>query len=161
MRVNTFRKAYSVGGVLLLLEFLAQFYVIAASMFTTTAGQIAEQTSGEVTTPVVQNVEPFSAVHAVNGVFVIPATILILVGLSFGARYPWRTTGLTALLLVLMVVQFALAVVGFLGVAAVAGLHGINALVLVGLGGWLTWNNWVFRRRAPAAQAAIRPAEAP
>ena len=31
-----FRKAYSVGGVLLLIEFLTQFYVIAASMFTTT-----------------------------------------------------------------------------------------------------------------------------
>ncbi len=159
--MNIFRKAYSVGGLLLLLEFLTQFYVIAASMFTTTARQVAGATNAEVTTTAVQNVEPFSAVHAVNGVFIIPATILILVGLSFGARYPWRTTVLTALLLVLIAVQFALAVVGFLGVPAIAGLHGINALVLVGLGGWLTWTNWAFGRRAPATPVAIRPAEAP
>ena len=159
--MNLFRKAYSVGCVLLLLEFLTQFYIIAASMFTTTARQIAEATNADVTTTAVQNVEPFSAVHAVNGVFIIPSTILILIGLSFGARYPWRTTVLTALLLVLMAVQFGLAVVGFQGVPAVGGLHGINALVLIGLGGWLTWKNWAFGRRALATPVAIRPAEAP
>ena len=83
------------------------------------------------------------------------------IGLSFGAYYPWRTTVLTALLMGLMVVQFALAVIGFLGVPAVGGLHGINALVMVGLGGWLTWKNWAFGRRAPATPVAIRHAEAP
>ena len=161
MRVTMFRKAYSVGGVVLLLEFLTQFYVIAASMFTSMSRQIAEVTNADVATSALENVEPFTAVHAVNGVFIIPATILILIGLSFGARYRWRTTVLTALLVVLMVVQFALAVVGFLGVPAIGGLHGINALVMVGLGGWLTLKNWAFGRRAAALPVAIRHAEAP
>ena len=161
MRVNIFRKAYSVGGVVLLLEFLTQFYVIAASMFTTMSRQIAEATNADVATTALQNVEPFTAVHAVNGVFIIPSTILVLVGLSFGARYPWRTTALTALLMVLMVVQFALAVVGFLGVPAIGGLHGINALVMVGLGGWLTWKNWAFGRQHPPPPVAISHAEVP
>jgi len=130
-------------------------------MFTTTAKDVADVSNSEITTAAVQNVELFSAVHAVIGVFIIPPTILILVGLSFGARYSWRTTGLTGLLLLLLVVQFALAVFGFLGVPAVAGLHGINALALVGLGGWLTWKNWAFGHRAAAAQVASGPAESP
>jgi len=161
MRVNIFRKAYSLGGVVLLLEFLTQFYVIAASMFTTMSRQIAEATNADIATAALQNVELFTAVHAVNGVFIIPSTILVLVGLSFGARYPWKTTALTALLLVLMAVQFALAVVGFLGVPAIGGLHGINALVMVGLGGWLTWKSWAFGGRHPPSPVAMSHAEVP
>src|SRR6266516_1388933 len=161
MRVTMFRKAYSVGGVLLQSEFLTQFYVIAASMFTTTGKEVAGAANAEVMPTTVQNVEFFSAVHAANGVFVIPPTILILICLSLGARYPWRTTGLTVLLLPLLVIQFALAVVGFLGVPAVAGLHGINALILVALGGWLTWRNWAFGQRATAAHLASGSVESP
>ncbi len=148
--MNTFRKAYSVVGVVLLLEFLTQFYVIAASMFTTLATQIPIANNAQLTQTAVQEPETFAAVHAAIGVFVIPPTILILVALSFGARYPWRTTVFTAMLFLLLMVQFGLAVIGFVGFAAVAGLHGINALVLAGLGGWLTWKNWAFGSRGAA-----------
>ena len=73
---------------------------------------------------------------------------MLLVGLSLGARYRWRTTSLTALLFLLLLVQFALAVVGFLGIAAVAGLHGINALLMAGPGIYLVKNTRALRRPA-------------
>lgn len=131
------RKIYSGVGALLLLEFLAQFYTIAASGFTTVANQIASANS-RVSSAAAFEIEPFGAAHAVIGVFIVPLTILALIGLSLGSRYPRKTTVMAAVLFLLWVVQFALAYVGFLGVAALAGLHGINALVMVGIGIYLT-----------------------
>ena len=145
------RKVYSVVGALLLLEFLAQFYTIASSGFTTVASEIANVGSPTwVASAAVYEIDPFGAAHAVIGVFIVPMTILALIGLSFGARYPRKTTVMAALLFLLWVVQFALAFVGFLGVAALAGLHGINALVMVGLGIYLVKSNWAFGRQTPA-----------
>jgi hypothetical protein len=133
---------YSVAGVLLLLEFGAQFYTIASSGFTKVASEIAQRPTGAS-----PELEPFAIAHAVIGVFIVPLTILALIALSVGARYPRRTTILAALLLLLWVVQFGLAYVGFLGVAPLAGLHGINALAMVGLGIYLVRSNWAFGRR--------------
>jgi hypothetical protein len=100
----------------------------------------------------------------VNGVFIVPITILALIILSFGARYPRKMTVMAALLFLLWVVQFALAFVGFLGVAALAGLHGINAVVMVGLGIYLVRSNWAFWSQEPASGLEIglsTPAERP
>ena len=138
------RKMYSVLGALLLLEFLAQFYTIASSGFTTVAKEIANAGNNGAGSAAAYEIEPFGAAHAVIGVFIVPTTILALIGLSFGARYPRKTTVMAALLFLLWVVQFALAFVGFLGVAALAGLHGINALVMVGLGVHLVKSTWAF-----------------
>jgi hypothetical protein len=138
------RKMHSVVGALLLLEFLAQFYTIASSGFTTVAKEIANAGNAGAWSPAVYEVEPFAAAHAVIGVFIVPATILALIGLSFAARYPRKTTVMAALLFLLWAVQLALAFAGFLGVAALAGLHGINALVMVALGIYLVKSNWAF-----------------
>ncbi len=148
--IRNLGKMYSVVGALLLLEFVAQFYTIASSGFTTVASEIANAGNPGVASATVNGVELFGAAHAVIGVFIVPMTILALIGLSFGARYPRKTTVTAALLFLLWVVQFALAFVGFLGVAALAGLHGINALVMVGLGIYLVKSNWAFWPQAPA-----------
>ena len=153
--IRNLGKMYSVVGALLLLEFLAQFYTIASSGFTTVASEIANVASPTwVASAAVHEIDPFGAAHAVIGVFIVPMTILALIGLSFGARYPRKTTVMAALLFLLWVVQFALAFVGFLGVAALAGLHGINALVMVGLGIYLVKSNWAFWPQAPAPDAS-------
>ena len=141
---------YSVVGALLLLEFLAQFYTIASSEFTSVASKIANAGNPSAASPV-DEIDLFGAAHAVIGVFVVPMTIVALIILSFGARYPRRTTVMTALLFLLWAVQFALAFLGFLGVAALAGLHGINALVMVGFGIYLVRRNWALWSRAPAS----------
>src|SRR6202165_420530 len=145
------RKIHSVVGAMLLLEFLAQFYTIASSGFTVAANQIANAVNPGVAGAAAPEIDLFGEAHAVNGVFIVPITIVALIALSFGARYPRRTTVMTALLFLLWVVQFALGFVGFLGVAApLAGLHGLNALVMVGLGIYLGKSNWAFGRQAPA-----------
>ena len=70
-----------------------------------------------------------------------------MLGLSFGSRYPWRTTVMTGVLFLLLVIQLVLA---HTGIAVLSGLHGVNALVMVGLGGFLTGRNWAFGRGAVA-----------
>jgi len=146
---RNFRKMYSVIGALLLLEFLAQFYTIASSAFTSVADKIANA-GNPTAASAVDEPDLFGAAHAVIGVFVVPLTIAALIGVSVGARYPRRTTVLAALLFLLWLIQFALAFVGFLGVAALAGLHGVNALAMVGLGIYLVKSNWAFGRPTPA-----------
>src|SRR3979409_26867 len=91
------RKMYSVVGALLLLEFLAQFYTIASSGFTSVANSIANSRNSSAASAV-DEIDLFGAAHAVNGVFVVPITILALIILSFGARYPRKTTVMAALL---------------------------------------------------------------
>jgi len=141
---------YSVVGALLLLEFLAQFYTIASSGFTSVASKIAN-TGNPSAASAVDEIDLFGAAHAVIGVFVVPITIVALIILSFGARYPRKTTVMTAVLFLLWVVQFALAFLGFLGVPALAGLHGINALVMVGFGIYLVRRNWALWSQTPAS----------
>lgn len=152
-----FRKAYSVVGVLLLVELFLQFYFVAGGIFTIAAKADPEASAATIKNAVIAS-EPFFGLHSLNGVFVIPLTILVLIGLSFGARYPLRTTGFTAMLFGLLVIQFLLAAIGFAGVAGVAGLHGINALILVGWTIYMVVRNWAFRRQ-PAAVSQSVPSE--
>ena len=140
-----FRKAYSVAGVVLLCELFLQFYFAAAGIFTIVA-QI-DSTSANVIKTAVNDSEPFLTAHAINGTFVIPVTILVLVGLSFGSRFPRRTKWLTGALFGLIVIQVVLAGFGHGGIALVAGLHGVNALLLVGLAIYLTFTNWAYRQQ--------------
>src|SRR5207247_10326247 len=149
------RKMYSVVGALLLLEFLAQFYTIASSGFTSVASKIANAGNPSAASAV-DEVDVFGAAHAAIGVFVLPITTVALLILSSCARYPRKTTVMTALLLLLWVVQFALAFLGFLGVAALAGLHAINALVMVGFGIYLVRRNWALWSPAPASPHTSR-----
>jgi hypothetical protein len=132
-----FRKAYSVVGALLMLQFFAQLYFIAAALFTI----VNANDNAKDVYAAFHNADSFAGLHAING-DVIGLTTLVMLGLSFGSRYPWRTTILTGLLFVLLVVQLFLA---HTGIPALSGLHGLNALVLVGLGGYLTGSNWAFR----------------
>jgi hypothetical protein len=144
--VGVFRKAYSVVGVLLMLQFLAQLYFIASAIFTI----VSANDNAKDVYSAFKNADTFAGLHALNG-DIIGLTTLVMVGLSFGSRYPWRTTILTAVLFVLLVIQLLLAHVG---IAAVAGLHGLNALVLIGLGGYLTGSQWAFGRREQLAAKA-------
>ncbi len=146
------RKAYSVLGILLLVELLAQFYFAAGGMFTI-AAKADPQTSAADVKQAVSNSDAFVGLHALNGTLIIPVTILVLIGLSFWARYSWRTTGFTAMLFGLLVIQFVLAFFGHAGVAVVAGLHGVNALMLVGVAIYVVVRHWAFRRQATRATA--------
>jgi Family of unknown function (DUF6220) len=121
----------------------AQFYFIPAAVIPIAAPLTIDITPDNVWK---STYDTFSALHGINGILLIPTTILVLIMLSFAARHPWKTTGLTALLLLLLVFQFALALIGFQhsDLAPIAGLHGLNAVLLVGLGLRLTWQRWAF-----------------
>jgi hypothetical protein len=135
-----FSKAHSTVGVLLLVELFAQFYFIAAAVIPIAAPLTLAFPSDKA------SYDTFSALHGLNGTFLIPATILVLLLLSLAARHPWKMTLITALLLLLVVLQFALVLIGFQHpeLAPVAGLHGLNALLMVGLALSLTWRRWAF-----------------
>src|SRR5882762_9937638 len=132
------RKAYSVLGALLMIQFFAQLYFIAAAALTIFG---AEDNANSVYSAF-KDADTYAGLHATNG-GLIGLTLLIMIGLSFGSRYPWRTTVMTAVLFVLLVLQ---SIFAHTGVPIVAGLHGVVALVMVGLGGYLTGTNWAFRR---------------
>jgi len=137
------RKAYSIVGVVLLVELALQFYLIAAAALAVWG---AKDNANDVYSAFKVG-DQFAGLHAAVGTLLIPLTILILIGLSFGARLPARTKGQTAGLFGLMVVQFLLGVVGSgggTGLAVIGGLHGLNALVIVGLSGSLVFRNWAF-----------------
>jgi hypothetical protein len=148
-RTGFFPKAYSAFGVLLLVELFAQFFFIAAAILPV-AGAAGDSTSNPTNNPTaihtawINNYVSYSGLHGINGTFLIPLTILVLILLAFAARHPWKATGLTALLFLLVVLQFILANIGFSGAALVGGLHGLNALVLVGLALWLVWRLWAY-----------------
>jgi hypothetical protein len=67
-------------------------------------------------------------VHGINGMMVIPALALILLIVSFFARFP-RAVTWAAVVLGLVVLQVLLGLFGH-GVAALGGLHGLNAFLL-------------------------------
>ncbi len=142
--MSIFRKAYSVAGVVLMLQFALQLYFIAAAAL----GIFAANDNAKDVYSAFKSADTFASLHRLNG-DLSALTILIMVGCSFGSRYPWRTTLLTALLFVLLVVQAALAALG--STPLLAGLHGVNALVMVGLAGALIGRNWAFRRGSEAA----------
>jgi Family of unknown function (DUF6220) len=142
--MNAFRKAYSVVGAFLMLQFAVQIYLVAAALL---AIFNANDNAKDVYAAF-QTAGPFAGIHRLNG-DISALTILVMIGCSFGARYPWRTTILTAVLFVLLVVQAFLASLG--SIPALAGLHGVNALILIGLGGYLTGRHWAFGRRAESA----------
>jgi len=142
--VSIFRKAYSVAGAVLMLQFALQLYFISAAAL----GIFAANDNAKDVYSAFKNADTFASLHRLNG-DLSALTILVMVGCSFGSHYPWRTTILTALLFVLLVVQAVLAGLG--STPLVAGLHGVNALIMVGLGGFLTGRHWAFRRGSEAA----------
>src|SRR4029077_5341530 len=87
--------------------------------------------------------------HAFNGV-TLAVLIILLVGFSFGARYPWRTTGLSALLFLLLVLQSVLA---HAGIPLLSAFHVFNGLIILGLSGFLARSNWAFGSRLAESEA--------
>jgi Family of unknown function (DUF6220) len=145
--MSIFRKAYSVAGAVLMLQFAVQIYLIAAAAIAIfNANDNAKDVYSAFKTA-----DRFASAHRANG-DLAALTILVMIGCSFGARYPWRTTIMTAVLFVLLVVQSALAGAG--SIPLLAGLHGVNALVMIGLGGYLTSSKWAFRRSPDQAPKA-------
>lgn len=67
-------------------------------------------------------------IHGLNGMYVIPALALALLGVAFAARIPGGTAR-AGLVLGLVALQVTLGFLGH-GVTALAFLHGLNALVL-------------------------------
>jgi hypothetical protein len=137
--VTLSRKAYSVFGAILMLQFLLQLYFIAGALFTI----VGANDNAKDIYAAFKNADSFAGLHAING-YLVGLNLLILIGLSFASRYPWRTTILTAVLFVLLLVQVVLAHVP---VPALAGLHGVNAVILIGMGGYITGRHWAFGRR--------------
>src|SRR5216684_3998509 len=143
--MSIFRKAYSVAGVVLMIQFFVQLYLVAAALLTIfQANDNAKDVYSAFKTA-----DQFAGLHRANG-DLIGLTILVMVGCSFGARYPWRTTILTAVLFVLLVIQSTLA---YTPIPIVSGLHGVNALIMIGLGGYLTGRSWAFPRETTAVGA--------
>jgi hypothetical protein len=151
---NTFRKVYSVVGVLLLAEYVLQLYFIAAGIFT-----IANADDNQKSVyAAFKNADSFMGLHAFNG-WLVGILIIAFFAISFAARLPRRTIGLNGLLLGLYIAQFVLA---HTGIAALSAVHGINALVLIGLTGYLTGRSWAFGRRvAPATAYKSEPLPTP
>src|SRR5437016_2017050 len=110
--MSTFRKAYSVFGALLMLQFLLQLYFIAGAIFTI----VNASDNAKDVYAAFKNADSFAGLHAVNG-YLVGINVLILLGLSFGARYPWRTTMMTGILFVLLLVQIVLARAPIAGLA--------------------------------------------
>ena len=145
------KKAYTIVGVVLLVELALQFYLIAAAALAVWG---AKDNAKDVYAAFKVG-NQFAGLHAVVGTLVIPLTILALIALSFGARLPTRTKVQTAGLFGLVVVQFLLGVVGSgggTGRAIIGGLHGLNALVIVGLSGSLVARNWALGAGRAVAQ---------
>jgi hypothetical protein len=126
-----------------MLQFFAQLYFIAATIFTI----VDANDNAKDVYAAFKNADTFAGLHAING-DIIGLTILVMFVLSLASRQPRRTTILTGVLFVLLVIQLVLA---HTGIPVVAALHGLNALIMVGLGGYLTGTSWAFGRRAEVA----------
>jgi hypothetical protein len=149
--MTIFRKAYSVAGAVLMLQFLLQLYFIAAAALTV----FESNDNSKDVYSAFKTADTYAGLHLLNAGLIF-VTILVLIVCSFGSRYPWRTTILTAVLLVQLVLQ---SVFAHIGVPVLAGLHGVNALIMIGIGGYLTGTKWAFVRRGPgrAGAAAADP----
>lgn len=141
------RRAFSIVGVILLVELGLQFYLIAAGALSVWG---AQDNAGSVYAAF-KNGDTFASLHGFTGTIVIPITILVMIALAFAARLSRRDKGQTAGLFGLMIVQFLLAAIGSSGSVAaevVGGLHGLNALVIVGAAGSLVIRTWALRGSA-------------
>jgi hypothetical protein len=126
-----------------MIQFFVQLYLVAAAVLTIFQ---ANDNAKDVYSAF-KSADTFAGLHRANG-DLVAVTILVMIGCSFGARYPWRTTILSAILFILLFIQSILA---YTGIPLVSGLHGVNALIMIGLGGYLTARNWAFRRQAAVA----------
>src|ERR671936_396780 len=97
-----FRKAFSVVGALLMVLLVVQFFLAGAGVFTILGGADSNLNKA------LADSLPFWMAHVLNGA-AIGTGFILLISFSFGARYPWRITGLTSLLFVLLVLQSVLA----------------------------------------------------
>src|SRR6266567_3471263 len=140
--LSIFRKAFSVACVVLMFQFFAQLYLVAAAVLTI----FQADDNAEDVYSAFKSADTFAGLHRANG-DLIALTILVMIGCSFGARYPWRTTILTAVLFLLLIIQSILA---YTGIPALSGLHGVNALVMIGLSGYLIGRHWAFRTGSAA-----------
>ena len=141
------RRAYSIVGVILLVELALQFYLIAAGALSVWA---ASDNANSVYAAF-KNGDKFASLHGFIGTLVIPITILVMIGLAFAAGLSRRDKGQTAGLFGLVVVQFLLGVIGSSGSVAgavIGGLHGLNALAIVGAAGSLLFRTWALRGSA-------------
>jgi hypothetical protein len=138
--MSALRKAYSVAGAILMLQFFLQLYFIAATLFTI----VGANDNAKDVYAAFKNADTFAGLHAING-DLTALTILIMLILTFAARLPRQTKIMNGVLFALILVQVVLA---HTGIAVISALHGVNALVLIGLGGFLTGRNWAFGRRA-------------
>jgi hypothetical protein len=147
--VSLARRAYSIFGVILLVELGLQFYLIAAGALSVWA---AQDNAGSVYAAF-KNGDKFASLHGLIGTFVIPITILVMIALAFAAGLSRRDKGQTIGLFGLMVIQFLLGVIGSSGsvaAAVIGGLHGLNALAIVGAAGSLVFRTWAMRSSAPS-----------
>lgn len=138
------RKAFSIFGVILLVEVGLQFYLIAAAALSVWAAQ----DNAASVYAAFKNGDKFASLHGFVGTFVIPITILVMIALAFAAGLSRRDKGQTAALFGLMVIQFLLGVFGSSGsvaAAVVGGLHGLVALAIVGGAGSLVYRTWALR----------------
>jgi hypothetical protein len=145
--MNGFRKAYSVAGAVLMVQFVIQLYLIASAVFTI----FFADDNAKAIYSAFKDADAITLIHMFNG-DLIALTILVMVVCSFGARYPRRTKILTGVLFLLILVQATLA---HTGIPFLSGLHGVNALVLIGLGAYLTATTWAFGRRSSAAPSPL------
>jgi hypothetical protein len=129
-------RVYSIVSVVLSVLLLAQFLFAGLGVFTI----VDETGSGKSAARALADADAFWGLHFVNALLVT-VVMLVLIGASFAARKPRRTTGLTALLVPLIVLQGALA---FTPLPAVAALHVINALVILALALYLVRRSWAF-----------------
>src|SRR5258708_2922028 len=133
-----------------MLQFSLQLYFIAAAAL----GIFAANDNAKDVYSAFKSADTFASLHRLNG-DLSALTILIMVGCSFGSRYPWRTTLLTALLFVLLVVQAVLAALG--STPVLAGLPGVNEPSLGGLARAFIGLNSGFRRGSHAAPLTPSP----
>jgi hypothetical protein len=137
------RRAYSIFGVILLVELGLQFYLIAAGALSVWA---AQDNAGSVYAAF-KNGDKFASLHGFIGTFVIPITILVMIALAFAVGLSRRDKGQTVGLFGLVVIQFLLGVIGSSGgvvAAVIGGLHGLVALAIVGAAGSLVFRTWAF-----------------
>ena len=82
--MSIFRKAFSVACVVLMFQFFAQLYLVAAAVL---AIFQADDNAKDVYSAF-KSADTFAGLHRANG-DLIALTILVMIGCSFGARYPW------------------------------------------------------------------------
>jgi hypothetical protein len=141
------RRAFLIVGVILLVEIGLQFYLIAAGALSVWAAQ----DNASSVYSAFKDGDRFASLHGLNGTFVIPLTVLIMIALAFAASLPRRDKVQTIALLGLVVLQFILGAIGTAGgtaAAVIGGLHGLNAIAIAGAAGWLVYRSWAVRGAA-------------